>query len=95
MTNETRPKFVATPRSRFAEKSATPTKIKTGISDLLKFPSVLYRMTNVMVTKKVVERIMTMVISALDSDPIDINVIAVPKPAAAPTAKKSGLGDNP
>ena len=32
---------------------------------------------------------------ALDSEPIDIKVNAVPKPAAAPRARKSGLGDKP
>ena len=39
--------------------------------------------------------IITMVINALDSEPIVINVSAVPNPAAAPSAKISGLGDKP
>ena len=39
--------------------------------------------------------IITIVINALDSEPIVINVSAVPNPAAAPNAKKRGLGDKP
>ena len=52
-------------------------------------------MTKAIVTINVVALIITIVINALDSDPIAIKVIAVPKPAAAPSAKKIGFGDSP
>jgi hypothetical protein len=51
--------------------------------------------TSAIVKINVVALIMTIVMSALDSEPIDIKVKAVPKPAAAPSARKSGLGDKP
>ena len=95
MTSETNPKLVAAPRSKFARKSETPMKIKTGISDFSNFPTFRNLMTKIIVNMKVVALIMTIVISALDSEPIDIKVNAVPKPAAAPSASNIGLGDKP
>ena len=57
---------MAIPKSKFAEKSETPMKIKTGISDFEKLPKVRNRITKVNVTKKVVALIITIVMSALD-----------------------------
>lgn len=48
-----------------------------------------------MVTKKVAPRIETIVMSALDCAPIDIEVNAVPNPSAAPIARSKGFRGRP
>ncbi|CAB4772452.1 unannotated protein [freshwater metagenome] len=89
------PFVVATPKSRFAKKSAHPIKINTGASFNGSPPRVRYFKSIPNETNKVVVRIITMVISALPCEPIDIQTNAVPKPAAAPSARIKGLMGSP
>jgi hypothetical protein len=84
--SETKPLVVATPSSRFPKKSAAPIPINTGMSFLEKPPVVLYFANNSSEIIKVENRIVVIVIIALDFEPTAINEIAPPKPRAAITA---------
>ena len=95
IATDTDPLLQAIPKSRLARKSATPIKSRLGNSCRVNPPKLRARNAIAIVTMKVAARIVTIVIKALDCDPIEINVRAVPKPAAAPTAKSSGRNGTP
>ena len=95
IATDTEPLLQAIPKSRLAKKSATPMKIKLGYSLFVNPPKLRARSAIPIVTKKVAARIVTIVINALDWDPMEINVNAVPKPTAAPIANNSGRKGKP
>ena len=70
-------------------------KISDGYSFLVNPPIVRNLSAMAIVTKKVAPRIETIVISALDCEPIDIEVNAVPNPSAAPIARSKGFKGRP
>jgi hypothetical protein len=95
MASETKPFVVATPKSKLAAKSATPIKMRTGTSERVNRiePRYLKRITRPI--SKVEVLIVVMVMSALDSEPIAINIRQVPKKRAAPIARRRGLSGTP
>ena len=80
---------------KLARKSATPIKINEGASATLNPPVVRNLIAIAIVNSAVVARIVTIVINALESEPIPIRVNAVPKPKAAPKAKATGFNGKP
>ena len=80
---------------KLARKSATPINIKDGASLFLNPPVVRNLIAMPIVNIAVVARIVTIVISALDSEPIDMKVKQVPKPNAAAKARSRGLSEIP
>ena len=70
-------------------------KIRDGASLTLNPPVVRNLIAIAIVNSAVVARIVTIVINALESEPIPIRVSAVPNPKAAPKANATGFSGNP